>query len=187
MRVAITGHANLEKALGYEMTDPEGQAYNQNMYFHVMFEMAEALARISEKMNIPLSEFELISGMARGVDELFALTAHFHNIPLILSIPNSIKWHKHRDLTRDFRAQAIHYDFILQSPVLKKYYEIKKDYDNGSYQFANFARNQHMVDISDIVISYKVLGYDSTGTDDCIKRAQKINKYYGNVLDIIQG
>jgi hypothetical protein len=186
MKIAITGHANIENALDYPLID-EGNNYNITVYEKVYIDILTALFNISEKLNIPFSNFNLISGMARGVDEIFALIAVYNNLPLHLSIPNSVNWHKHRLPSRGLRAQAIHYDFILQNGNIQTISEIKKDYMNGNYKYANMARNQHMIDIADIIISYKVPEYSSAGTDDGIYRAQKANKYYGNVFDLIQG
>jgi hypothetical protein len=78
------------------------------------------------------------------------------------------------------RAQAIFYDYILSYDKLE-IFEIKKIYNNKEYYFANFARNQHMVNISDGVYCFK--SYNSSGTDDCIKRAKEQNKFLGNIYD----
>ena len=168
--IALTGHTNIEKALDLKLIDDTGQKYNQAAF-------SEVFKMMSEKLSI-YDKPVLVSGMARGADEVFAFYAIKHNLELILSIPNSITWHKNRGLSRGLRAQAIFYDYILEYNKLT-IYEIKKDYNNNIYQFANFARNQHMVDISDGVFSFK--SYESTGTNDCIKRAEEQNKYLGNI------
>jgi hypothetical protein len=60
--------------------------------------------------------------------------------------------------------------------------EIQKGYKNISSSF--FARNQYMVDMADMVISY--LKYPSSRTFDTIKRAKDAYKYYGNITDILK-
>lgn len=184
MIIAITGHANIEKALGMELLTEDGSSYNHDAYKKVYHDIIQALIKICDKHNITFNQLTLVSGMARGVDEIFAAIAIHYKLPLILSIPSSIRWHKDRDPSRGIRAQAVYYDYILKQPNIIKIFEIKKNYNNGNYHFVNMARNQHMVDIANIVISYRVSTYDSNGTDDCIKRAKEQNKYYGNVEDI---
>jgi len=149
---------------------PNGKKYNKEAFIKTYKMIEEALKGYKQ--------ITIISGMARGADEVFAFYAIKNNLPLILSIPNSVHWHKNRDLSRNMRAQAIYYDKILNYNKLT-IYEIKKDYNGNIFHFANFARNQHMVDIADMVFSFK--SYNSSGTDDCIKRAKEQNKYIGNI------
>jgi len=170
MILSLTGHTNIEKALGKELIDKHGCKYNQ-IAFKQAFEI------ISKKI-LEYNNPTLVSGMARGADEVFAFIAIYFNLNLILSVPNSVYWHKNRQFSRNFRAQAIFYDYILHYRNLT-IHEIKKDYNGEIYPFANFARNQHMVDISDGVFSFK--SYESTGTNDCIKRAKQQNKFLGNL------
>lgn len=172
MKIAITGHTNIEKSLNLLLIADNGQKYNEDAFKKVFNYISEGL----KKYNNPT----IISGMARGVDEVFAFYAIKNNLPLILSVPNSIKWHKNRNLSRNMRAQAVYYDKILDYDKLE-IYEIKKEYNGNTYPFANFARNQHMVDIADGIFSFKT--YDSTGTDDCIKRAKQQQKYLGNLYN----
>ena len=94
--------------------------------------------------------------------------------------------HKDRSLSRGLRAQAIWYDYILKYPGIVKVNEVGKDYDTnnsgtGKYPLVNLARNQNMVDISTGVFCYRISDYDSTGTDDCIKRAKQQNKFLCNL------
>lgn len=170
MKIAITGHTNIEKAVGMDLYHPNGLIYNDEA-FKKVYRM------IDDGMSI-YKNATIISGMARGVDELFAFYAIKNKLPLILSVPNSVAWHKNRDLSRNMRAQAVFYDEILKYNNLT-IFEIKKDYNRGNYLFANFARNQHMVDIADGVLCFK--SYKSSGTDDCIKRAKNLNKFLGNL------
>lgn len=189
MIFAITGHANIEKALGFESVHPEGQQYNMDCYYLVYREIVDNLYGYCKDNNINFHDITLVSGMARGVDEIFALIAIQYNLRLILSIPASVRWHKDRSLSRGLRAQAIWYDYILKYPGIVKIIEVGKDYDRdnpgtGEYPLVNLARNQNMVDISTGVFCYRVSDYDSTGTDDCIKRAKQQNKFLCNLRGV---
>lgn len=180
IKIALTGHTNIEKAYSCQLID-NGEIYNQEAYDKAYIEISELLFNLIDNKKIDISNVVLISGMARGADEIFAQIALDNNIRLELSIPHSIQWHKNR-ASRGFgnktiRAQAIEYDKFLDKA--NQITEIKKTYGDGNHKFANFARNQHMVDSANFVISFKK--YDSSGTDHCIGEAKKQGKYYGNV------
>lgn len=181
MKLAITGHTNIEKASGFELVRKGGVKYNLEAFETVYQIIDQNLKSFLAENNINLEDITLISGMARGIDEVFAVYAIRNNLPLILSIPANIKWHQNRDLSRGMRAQAVHYDRILEYKNIAGIYEIGKQYGEGNHQFVNFARNQHMVDIADYVFCFKA--YDSTGTDDCINRAKKANKFATNLAN----
>ncbi len=181
MKIAFTGHTNIEKANGKEIAQ-NGTLYNPEILKQVVDEITFTLFNWCKEKGINFYELEIISGMARGVDEVVALMAIQHNLKLILAIPNSVSWHKNRAPSRDVRAQAIYYDYILEYNKLE-INQIKKDYGTG-HPFANFARNQFMVDIADKVFSYKK--YNSTGTDHCIKAAKKKGNYQGNIPELLK-
>jgi predicted Rossmann fold nucleotide-binding protein DprA/Smf involved in DNA uptake len=54
-----------------------------------------------ELHEITLKDLTLVSGIARGVDEVFAFVAMNNDLKLILSIPASVRWHKHRSFSRN--------------------------------------------------------------------------------------
>lgn len=178
--VAITGHANLEKALGFLLVEPQGQTYNMAAFDQAYFYLESGLDSFCTLQGIPKDSLCMISGMARGADEIAAAFAIRNHLPLILFIPNSIAWHKNRGLSRGMRAQAIYYERILSYPNLARIDEVKKDYRGGDYRFANFARNQAMVDQADSVFSLQT--YSSSGTDDCVRRAKRAGKFKGNLF-----
>lgn len=188
MKIAFTGHTNIEKVCGIEYDNSNllkyeaHSQYDMDSYTIIFNRIHQFLLEFSFRFNIDIKDIEVISGMARGIDEIAALVAINLNLKLILAIPNSVSWHKQRPPSRGIRAQAIYYDYILNYSKLE-IVEIKKDYGNG-HPFANFARNQYMVDIADKVASYKV--YDSTGTDHCIKAAIKKGNYLGNIPDLLK-
>ncbi|SMC10069.1 DNA-processing protein DprA [Nitratiruptor tergarcus] len=174
MKIAITGHVNIEKANGKKLIDY--RKYDEDIFNKVYGEIDSMMNRIFQDLSVDKNEVVLISGMARGVDEIFALYAMNNGLALFAAIPHKIYWHKAR------KESAIRYDEILE--YAKKsagYEEISKRYKNIGSSF--FARNQYMVDMVDIVISY--MKYNSSGTMDTIKRAKEAGKYYGNILDLI--
>jgi len=180
MKIAFTGHTNIEKATGGKLIS-EGSSYSEGVFEKLIAEFDRFIINYCKENSLKFQDIEIISGMARGVDEVAAIMAIRNNWNLILAIPNSIEWHKNRELSRGVKAQAIFYDYILNSNP-KEIHEIKKDYGFG-HQYANFARNKFMVDIADIVVSYKK--YSSTGTDHCINAAIKKGNYYGNIPDLL--
>lgn len=178
MKIALTGHTNIEKCYGLKITN-DGNVYNKEAYDKAYNEIENEIFNIINNYGINIEEVTLISGMARGADEILAEIAYRNNMNLILSIPHTIQWHKNRDVsTKGTRVQALEYDKYLNYEK-SKIFEIKKSYGSGNHLYANFARNQHMVDNCDILISFK--RYDSSGTDHCIKEGKKQNKYLGNV------
>ena len=162
MKIALTGHTNIEKCYGYKIING-GEKYNNDCFELAYSEIYDSLKLLCKLNNLK-----------------------FEDLKLILSIPHSVNWHKNRANRRtinkeEIRAQAIEYDKYLNYDK-SEIFEIKKNYNNEQFMFANFARNKHMVDVCDYLISFK--RYDSTGTDHCIKEGNKQNKYFGNVGEI---
>jgi len=171
MKIAITGHVNIEKANNYKLVD--FRKYNDEVFQKVYNEIESMMNKIIIDLSIDKDKLILYSGMARGVDEIFALYAIKNNIALFAVIPYKIFWHKSR------KESAIEYDKILEyAKKTAGYKEVKKGYKNTPNSY--FARNQFMVDEADMVISY--LKYPSSGTLDTINRAKKVDKYYGNIV-----
>jgi len=181
--IGFTGHTNIEKANDFDI-DKGGIVYNTQAYEMTYNFITFKLQELIKVKNI--EDFAIVSGMARGVDEIAAKIAIEKNIPLILSIPNSINWHMKRPPSRGIMAQALDYQNILnyvQNRInngckISKIREIKKYYRGQTYPYANMARNQNIIDMSDFIISF--LRYNSTGTNDAIKKAKEANIYYGN-------
>lgn len=175
MIIAFTGHTDIEKACGYPIKE-DGKIYDKQSFDIVYSNIYSGLIEFCENQKINFNDLTLVSGMARGVDEVVAFIAMNHSLKLIACIPASIAWHKNRPPSRGIRSQAIWYDHILGYNRLEVI-EVPK----GNFPFVNFARNFKMVEIADKVVSYK--RYDSTGTDHCIKEAKKQNKYLGNTKE----
>lgn len=170
--LAFTGHTNIEKCYGMKQI-PE--IYNTEAFESCYTDIKNYIdSYIKKYLN---EKIIIITGMARGVDEIAGLVAMERGLDIICSVPHSIDWHKNRENTSKGRVQAIYYDKFLQYSRAS-WCEIKKSY-SGGHQFANFARNCFMVDIATDVVSFKQ--YDSSGTDHCIKYAKSQNKYVGNI------
>lgn len=188
--LAITGHADIESAFA---DNKEEIGYNSETFNKVETYIDEMINAIIKYKNVSLQNIVFISGMARGVDEIFAIYAVKHKLSLQLFVPNSVNWHQFRDLRANgTRAQAYDYqyivDYVKEKNTLGDYnsqiFEIRKEYNGELYKFANFARNQAMVDNCDNLIS--VLVNSSSGTEDCIKRGKDTNKYLGNCITFKQ-
>lgn len=167
--VGITGHANIEI--------PFKKPYHPNEYDKDLFE------KIKKTFLNFLSKEKVVgcSGMARGVDEIFALAIMELNYELIICVPNSLEWHKNIKINPDRgRAQAIFYDDILKYENLKIIIEVPKEPSDKENIFNK--RNQSIVDISNEIYSYHLI--ESLGTMDCIKKAKEKNKYKGNLYQI---
>lgn len=185
MKIALTGHANIEKCYSYDILNG-GTEYNKDCFDLAYDEIYSSLLILCELNGVEFNSLTLISGMARGADEVFAEVAYRNDLKLILSIPHTIEWHKNRvgrklNNKESIRAQAVNYDKYLNYDK-SSFFEIKKTYGSGEHMYANFARNQHMVDSCDLLISFKK--YNSSGTDHCIKEGLKQGKYFGNVGEI---
>ena len=170
--LAFTGHTNIEKCYGIEQI-PE--KYNPEAFESCYTDIKNYIESYIKKYNN--EKIIIITGMARGVDEIAGLVAMDKGLSIICSVPHSVEWHKNRTNTSKGRVQAIYYDKFLQYSKAS-WCEIKKSY-SGGHQFANFARNCFMVDIATDVVSFKQ--YDSSGTDHCVKYAKSQNKYIGNI------
>lgn len=105
-----------------------------------------------------------ISGMAQGVDTIYALLALELKIPLLAAIPfegQERKWPK--------RAQDLYFQ-ILSDPLTTKVLVSDPPYEASKLQI----RNEYMVDHSNLIFAV----YDGTkgGTFNCLQYARKKNK-----------
>ena len=177
MKIAITGHLDIERCFNIKQVD--NSIYDLVSYNSVFQEIELYLMSFATQKNIDFTSLELVSGMARGVDEIFALIAIKHNLKLTISIPKSIHYHRNKKIKSapNLKIQALNYDDILSYNKLT-IIEVNDNLNKGNYGYF-LARNKDMVERSDYVLSYKC--YDSTGTNDCIDRARKASKYIGNV------
>ncbi|MDF1553136.1 MAG: hypothetical protein P1P84_08750 [Deferrisomatales bacterium] len=179
--VAVTGHVDIEAV--FRRAPPlEGAAYDPEIRVRVGEELSCYLETIlCVRRGVAPAELTIVSGMARGVDEIAAFYAMDRGLPLICVVPNSVRWHQSRPAVKGVRAQAIEYQRILAYERVRVM-EVNKDYPGGPYPYSNFARNQALVDVADEVVSWK--RRDSAGTEDCVKRARDAGKYFGNVKSL---
>jgi hypothetical protein len=162
--IGITGHGNIET--------PFNLFYNPNQYDSDLFiKVFNDINSFFKNEQEPV----FVSGMARGIDEIFALVAIHNNFDLVLCVPESTEWHKNLPI-KETRPQAINYDFILNYNNIIQIHETKRIL--GQNVFNN--RNTDIINISDDIYSYHL--FESIGTMDCINKAIKENKYRGNIF-----
>lgn len=164
MKIAITGHRPNKLDNDYDLKSPLIQAIKN-----------EILCKLIELDNIN-DKFTLITGMALGIDTLFAQIAIEHNIPFIAAIPfkgqESI-WLK--------QSKLIYYNILEKA---SKIYIVNEDRYAEFKEFNNYIpipigqnaisalmqqRNIWMVDNCDKLIS--VWDGTSGGTANCVKYA----------------
>ncbi len=148
MKLAITGHR------------PHKLNNEYDLYGPVSTFLKEELTKILRA----LKPEEILTGMALGVDQLFALIAINEGIKVHASIPcanHESRWpRKSREL----------YHKILKDDLVQVYMV-----DDGPYApWKMQKRNQYMVDKCDKLIA--VWDGSSGGTANCIKYAQEVGR-----------
>lgn len=155
MKVAITGHRPNKLGNDYDLTSPLLQ--------RIRSEIINIINNYPEPRDIIITNPTFISGMALGIDTLFAEIALVLKYPLICAIPclgQPSMWppkSKQRYLNILNSANEIHY--ITQEP-----------YTHSCMQL----RNEWMVDICDVLIA--VWDKSSGGTANCVRYAMSIDK-----------
>lgn len=148
MKIAITGHRPNKLSNDYDLTSP-------------------LISRIKMTLRAIISEYmptQMISGMALGIDTLWAELAIEYNIPLIAAIPcynQEVKW---------LQKSKERYYKILEYPLCFKRTITKTGYTSDCMQ----KRNKWMANHCDLLIA--VWDGTSGGTANCVKYAQSINK-----------
>lgn len=172
-KIGITGHCNIEAI--HEQNDLDTFVYNQFAFSKTFLEIETFIFKYIKENNI--TNFCFVSGMARGVDEIFALIAIKYNIPLILCIPKELIWYRNK-LVDNRKIQALNFNFILNYKNIISIIESTENFNKGNYGYF-LSRNSDIIKQSNIIFSYKK--YDSIGTNDCINKAILQNKYGGNI------
>jgi uncharacterized phage-like protein YoqJ len=148
MIVAITGHR--PNKLGNEW----------NIDGPISEKIKKALKRVLSNVE----PTRMISGMALGVDTIWALLALEKGIPLTAAIPcknHSSKWTKsNQDV----------YNSILTNPLTTVHIVSDEEYNDTCMQ----NRNIFMVDNSDLLVA--VWNETAGGTANCVNYAKKQNK-----------
>lgn len=146
MKIAVTGHRNLNKE--YDGIGP--------MSTWIKKEVNNILDKHGPVM--------LISGMALGVDILFAEIAIERNLDLLAAIPC-----RGQEKVWPSKSQD-RYNKILRYENCEKVH-VSENYSGWAMQ----KRNEYMVDNSDLLIAvwnHIAIG----GTYNCVKYAKKVNK-----------
>lgn len=154
MKIAITGHRPNKLGNDYNLTSPLIQK--------IKLEIEEIL--FDYYTHITTNELILISGMALGIDTLFAKIAIEHKFPFIAAIPfhnQDCKWiDSSKKIYRELLSQAKEVidtsgEFIYRPELMQ-------------------IRNEWMVDNCDVLIA--VWNGTSGGTKNCINYAKKQGK-----------
>ena len=157
MKIAVTGHRP-NKLWGYD--------YNEPHYSKLLEELKKIVINsVNGDKDEPI---ELISGMALGVDTIFALLAiHLkdegYNVTLVAAVPfkgQESKWIK--------SSQS------LYKSILSRADEIVHVSEVGYSIFKMQKRNEYMVDRCDILIA--VWNGSNGGTANCVRYAEKKKK-----------
>lgn len=152
MKIAITGHRPHKLGNDYDLTSP--------LISWIENEIIEILERYKKSDE----ELILITGMALGIDTLFAKIAIKNKIKFIAAIPckeQYIPWPK--------KSQETWYS-IINNPLCIVYYISKESYTPECMNI----RNKWMVDNCDLLIG--VWDGSSGGTKNCIDYAVSQNK-----------
>lgn len=156
MKIAITGHRPNKLGNDFDLTS--------NFVWKIKDQLQSIITKYNDIGRKNWTPLTLITGMALGIDTLFAQLAILNKIPFITAIPcinHGDKWHvKLRNI----------YDEILSNSLCTKHYVTNKEYTLSCMQ----KRNEWMVDNCDVLIAV----WDSTkgGTANCVKYARSVGK-----------
>lgn len=155
MKIAITGHRPNKLDNDYDLVSDRTQVIKAQIVKAVL----DQINTIEDKKNLVL-----ISGMALGIDTLFAEIAINLSVPFVAAIPclgHSAKWsQKSKD----------RYQRILNSHLCTVYHVTGQPYTN----YCMSVRNEWMVDSCDLLIA--VWDGSAGGTRNCIQYALKVGK-----------
>jgi|688.fasta_scaffold40197_4 uncharacterized phage-like protein YoqJ len=147
MKIAVTGHRPNKLGNEYSMDGPVSKRITSSLTDFVLSQKPEML----------------ISGMALGVDLLFAKVAIEHRIPFTAAVPfigQELRWPQ---CSRDRYAQ-----------ILSLASEVVVVCPGGYSAFKMQKRNEWMVDHCDLLIA--VWDGTSGGTANCVQYAQSTSK-----------
>jgi len=151
MKIAITGHRPNKLGNDYDLASPLIEK----------IDMAICAILLKQDELYPLGSIELISGMALGIDTLFAKIAIRLGYKFTAAIPCQQQYKMWPQ-----KAKELYLD-IINHPLCTKYYVSEGPYSPQKMQL----RNQWMVDNCDMLIAV----WDGTlgGTSNCVKYAQQ--------------
>lgn len=156
MKIAITGHRPHKLGNDYDLTS--------DLIIRIKIAIRENIRQILINKNLEQKDLTLITGMALGIDTLFAKIAIEYNIPFIAAIPckeQYIKWPKKSQET---------WLSIINNPLCEVQYISREPYTPSCMD----VRNQWMVDNCDLIIG--VHDGSKGGTYNCLEYAKKKGK-----------
>jgi len=170
MKIAITGHRPNKLGNDYDLSSDLIKEiakeifgilvkYSTGFESKVLMNYAEPNGVIGE-MKIKLDGLTLITGMALGIDTLFAQIAIDNNIPFIAAIPckfQDSKWRSENKLL---------YNALINHPLCTKHWISQTPYTKECMSM----RNEWMVDNCDLLIA--VWDGSPGGTANCIRYAK---------------
>jgi uncharacterized phage-like protein YoqJ len=154
--VAVTGHRPCKLGNEYGLQGPYSDYIREEI----------------RKLLLLYRPIQAISGMALGVDTIFAQEALQLDIPLLASLPfkgQECKW--------PYQSQQ-NYHQILSNPLVTTFVVCEGGYNSAKMQI----RNEYMVDNCNILIS--VWNGTKGGTMNCVRYAEK-KKREGCEIEII--
>lgn len=157
MKITITGHRPNKLGNDYDLTSPLIQKIKARIEeilgdYDIMY------------MHDPTTEFTLITGMALGIDTLFAKIAIEYEIPFTAAIPCT-----NQDSQWPTKSRNTYHQ-ILSNSLCTQHLVTRSSYTNECMQL----RNEWMVDNCDLLIAV----FDNTpgGTANCVNYAKSKNK-----------
>lgn len=148
MKIAITGHRPNKLGNDYNLSSP------------LILHIKEKLQEVIDKENPE----KLISGMALGIDTLWAKLAHENGIQLIAAIPC-----KNQDKMWVSQSKELYHN-LLNHPLTTIVYVSEENYTLSCMQ----DRNVWMVDECDLLVA--VWDGTSGGTCNCVEYAKNQRK-----------
>lgn len=162
MKIAITGHRPNKLGNDYDLSSILMQRINMAILSTLINECELDLSGEGEEVKFP--NLTLITGMALGIDTLFANIAIANKIPFIAAIP----FHG-QQLVWPQKSIQIYAD-IIANPLCTV-----KVISPGGYSAKKMQiRNEWMVDNCDLLIA--VWDESPGGTANCVKYAKSKNK-----------
>lgn len=155
MKIMVTGHRPLGIG-GYQTPNPTEQ--------WVRFTLRDLL----EKLKSRRPELSAITGMALGVDMIFAEECHRAGIPYTAAVPSRGQESRWPEESQN------RYQSILGRAVEVVYVDEDPKYASNSYGSKLYLRNKWMVDRAELVIA--VWDGSEGGTGNCVKEALKADR-----------
>lgn len=153
MKIAITGHRPNKLGNDYDLTSP------------LLMWIKQEIHKIVDHEILQFKDITLITGMALGIDTLFAKIAIESKLPFIAAIPC-----KGQDSMWKVPSRML-YQELLQHELCSPYYVTKGLYSSTCMQ----KRNEWMVDNCDLLIA--VWDGSNGGTANCVNYAAKQGKF----------